>query len=188
MTYRKILWDLAIDQDGLVATWQAREAGVPSVEVGKLAHRGTLAGVARGVYRFEDFPTAGREGYWRAVLWAGPGAVLSHATALAVRDLSDANPTDVEVTVPRARRMRRAEHVATVHREDLAAEDVGWWEGLPTVTVEKAVSQGIETGLPFHLLVQAIDSARARGTITHDAGAALRAALDESVGLSASRP
>ena len=187
-TYRKTLWDLAVDQDGLVATWQAHEVGVPGVEVAKLAHRGALVRVARGVYRFEDFPTAGREGYWRAVLWAGPGAVLSHSTALAVRDLSDVNPVDVEVTVPRARRMRRAEPVATVHHEDLDARDVDWWEGVPTVTAEKAIAQGIETGLPFHLLTQAIDTARARGSITREAGTRLRTTLDQSVGLSARRP
>lgn len=181
MTYRRDLWGLACAQDGLVATWQAREVGVPGVEVAKLAHRGVLARVVRGVYRFEDFPTAGYETWWRAVLWAGPGAVISHSTALAVRDLCDLNPADVEVTVPRARRMRRAEQVATVHREDLDASAVGWWEGMPTVTAATAIAQGIEAGVAFHLLMQAIDNARAWGTITREAEARLRGDLDGSL-------
>lgn len=181
MTYRQDLWDLALDQDGLVATWQARARGIPGVEVSKLAHRGALDRVARGVYRFGNFPTVGREGHWRAVLWAGPDAALSHSTALAVRDLCDVNPADIEVTVPCERRMRRTEQVATVHHEDLGAEAVDWWEGVPTVTAETAIAQGIRTGVAFHLLVQAIGTARARGAITRDTAARLRGALEAAV-------
>lgn len=181
MTYRQELWDLAVDQDGLVATWQARARGVPGVEVSKLAHRGALDRVARGVYRFEGFPTAGHEGYWRAVLWAGPDAALSHSSALAVRDLCDVNPADIEVTVPCKRRMRRTEQIATVHHEDLGAEAIDWWEGVPTVTAETAIVQGIEAGVAFHLLVQAISTARTRGEVSRETGTRLGGCLDAAV-------
>ncbi|WP_218974868.1 type IV toxin-antitoxin system AbiEi family antitoxin domain-containing protein [Streptomyces sp. NP160] len=181
MGHRQELWELAMDQQGYVATWQAREIGTPSVEVRKLAARGALRQVARGVYRFEDFPAGPHGDLWRCLLWAGRGAVLSHESALAGWQLCDVNPTRVEVTVPMDRRLRRAEVVCEVHREDVLTDDLSWWEGLPVVTPRKAIEQGISSGVAHHLLTQAISTARARGRVRPAEAADLERALHARV-------
>lgn len=111
------------------------------------------------------------------MLWSGPDTVLSHSTALVIQDLCDVNSADVEVTVPRARRIRHADQVATVHREDPETDAVDWWEGVPTVTAATAIAQAIRTGVAFHLLAQAINTAQAHGQINVEAEATLRVKL-----------
>ena len=52
----KLRW-LAFDHHGIVTTDQAVAAGVPAVELRKLAARGALSRVGFGVYRMEEAPT-----------------------------------------------------------------------------------------------------------------------------------
>ena len=55
----------------------ARELGIPVVELGKLAYHGRLERVAYGIYRFDELPVTPVDSYQLAVLWAGGRAVLS---------------------------------------------------------------------------------------------------------------
>ena len=50
MTYRHDLWEIAAEYHGIVTTRQAEDAGVPAVEVRKLAARGALERLGYGVY------------------------------------------------------------------------------------------------------------------------------------------
>lgn len=56
--YRDIVREIALDQYGFVTTRDASEAGVPAVELPKLAARGGLENVAYGLYRARCFPYA----------------------------------------------------------------------------------------------------------------------------------
>jgi predicted transcriptional regulator of viral defense system len=79
------------------------------------------------------------------VLWAkaddGPQNVaLSHATALAVYGISDANPAFIHITIPRNARLRRARPKwVEIHHADLQTGDVMVQEGLPITTVGRTV-------------------------------------------------
>ncbi len=50
-----------------------------------------------------------------------------------------------------------------------------WHEGIPIVAVEQAIVGGIEDHLGWHLIGQAIETARARGLITKRQAAGLEA-------------
>ena len=52
--YREIVREIALDHYGYVTTKEAAEAGVPTVELPKLAARGGLVNVAYGLYRVPD--------------------------------------------------------------------------------------------------------------------------------------
>ncbi len=56
MTYRRTVFEHALDNHGLVTTAAARSIGVPTVELAKLARRGALEHVSYGVYRHPDVP------------------------------------------------------------------------------------------------------------------------------------
>ena len=69
-----------------------------------------------------------------AVLYAGPGAMLSHATALWWRGLLDRRPWPLEVSTPR--RCRSLPGVTVHGRRDCRRE---WHNGLPMTTIEQAL-------------------------------------------------
>lgn len=167
-TTRQLLWPIAVEQDGYVTAADADELGLPATALRLLAHRGKLLRESQGVYRFEELPRERTTDYRFATLWTGRGdAALSHDTALGLYDLCDINPAKYHVTVPKGDRVRRTGggNIA-VHYEDLTAKEIGWWKGIPCVTVSTAIRQSIDTGVPTYLLNQAIETARTRGAIT----------------------
>lgn len=162
------LWEVAVDQYGYVTSKDARALGINPVELGELAARTQLEHVAYGVYRFPQLPVTPLDSYMLATLWANGRGVLSHDTALDLHDVCDINPSKVHITVPGRRPERRGGELYIVHAEPLADNDVTWHEGIPIVTVRKAIEQGIASGVPSYLLTQALRIARDRGAITAD--------------------
>lgn len=169
VTVRQELWEIGLDQYGLVTADDARRRGVPVVELGKLASRGKLQRLAYGLYRFPEWPAGPRDHLMEAVLWTrDPAAVLSHETALDVYELSDVNPDRIHVTIPvRAKPLRRRHVPAayTIHYEDLEPAQRGYWEQIPTVTPRAAIDQCVASGVRSDLVHQAIEAARARGLV-----------------------
>ncbi len=68
------------------------------------------------------------------MLYAGPGAMLSHATALWWRGLIDKQPRPIQVSTPRRCRSLRA---VKVHGRRTCQRI--WHKGLPTTTIEQAL-------------------------------------------------
>lgn len=99
-TYRRQPHERALDQYGYVTTRDAAALGIPPVELRKLAERGGLTHVARGVFRFDDLPHTGREPFMKAVLRVGDGAFLTSDAVLALHDLGLVNPRRIRVGTP----------------------------------------------------------------------------------------
>jgi predicted transcriptional regulator of viral defense system len=168
---------LAEENDGLVTAGHARSAGFTDSVLARLVRRERIERIARGVYRIPYFPPGPFSQYREAVLWAkanrGPGTVaISHATALAVYGISDANPQSIHLTVPKSARLRRAKPKSViVHYDDLADEDITVHEGLSLTTVRKTIADLLVSGSRIDLLRQAISDARREGYISNaDAG------------------
>ena len=92
-SFRSVLWEVALDQQGFVTSQDARRLGIPVIELGKLASRGKLEHVSYGIYRFPELPVTPLSSYMEATLWPGGRGVLSHDTALELYELCDINPT-----------------------------------------------------------------------------------------------
>jgi very-short-patch-repair endonuclease len=71
---------------------------------------------------------------WEAVLYAGPGAMLSHATALWWRGLLDTQPRPLQVTTPRRCQSQRGIRVYGRRTCERVLH-----KGLPTTPVEQAL-------------------------------------------------
>src|SRR5690554_2955668 len=110
-TYRRRLHERALDQYGYITTRDAVELGVPPVAVRKIARRGGLTHVARGLYRFDDIPHTGRESFMEAVLRGGEGAFLTGEAVLALHDLAQVNPRRITVASPRQVRANLPPHI-----------------------------------------------------------------------------
>jgi predicted transcriptional regulator of viral defense system len=161
VTYLEQLRDLAIDQYGFVATAQAESAGIPRFELAKMVARNRIERVAHGVYRIPQVQETEYDQFMQAILWTGaPEAVLSHDTAIALREISDINPTKIHMTVKKDRRIKRASgNGYALHFEDIPPEHVTWFARMPIVDVSTAIKQCIESGVPGYLIEQAITNA-----------------------------
>lgn len=91
-------------QHGLVTRGQLLELGVGESAIASRCRRGRLFRVHLGVYAVGRPPMTPVERAAAAVLACGPGAALSHASALALWGLDERWSTPLHVTVPRDRR------------------------------------------------------------------------------------
>lgn len=171
------LLEAATDQYGYVTANDARLHGVDPAQLRVMHHRGTLDRMAHGLYRFPVVPTTPLDQYMEAVLWTRTPAALSHETALDLYDLCDVNPARIHITVPTTYRLRRDAPAAyELHRQDLDGADRTLHEGIPIVTVRRAILGAIEANLGGHLIDQALEEARKRGLIAKTELDALRTA------------
>lgn len=148
---------------GYVTPAIAEEVGAPAIEVRKLAVRGGLEHVSRGLYRFPDLVADERAPFYEAVLSVGPDAYLTRDSVLAFHDLGFVNPRRIRVgTTRRVRRNLPAQ--IEVIRDDLPASDRTVYDGLPSATVERALRDCIGS-IMSDRLVDAVDRARDKGLL-----------------------
>jgi hypothetical protein len=103
---RDLVREIALGEYGFITTKQAVDAGVPAVELRKLAARGALINVAYGIYRVPDAPGSPFDQFAEALLRAGEGAYLRGDSVLALFGLADVNPRNIRVVAPKRTRAR----------------------------------------------------------------------------------
>jgi predicted transcriptional regulator of viral defense system len=169
------LLDRAQQQYGYLTPDDARTLDIDPTQLRLMAARGTLEHRGRGLYRMPTVPPTSFDAYMEAVLWTGRLGVLSHETALDLHELCDVNPAAIHLTVPERFRTRKTVPVFyRLHRHTLTPAEVSWYESIPIVRPEQAILGGIEQALGWHLIDQAIDTARARGLIDESTARQLR--------------
>ena len=117
VTYRQIVREIALDHHGYVTTKEAAKAGVPAVELPKLAARGGLENVAYGLYRVPDMPATANDQFAEALLRVGEGAYLHGETVLALLGFADVNLRQIKLTHVR-------DEVRTTFYDGLVAQPV----------------------------------------------------------------
>jgi predicted transcriptional regulator of viral defense system len=126
--------DLAERQHGIVARRQLVGQGVSERAIAQRLADRQLRLVRRGVY------ATGHAGLTRdawamaAVLFAGPGALLSHRSAAALWGMAKTPPSRAEVTVPRERRQCRA---VRFHYGLIAPDEITTHRGIPVTGVAR---------------------------------------------------
>lgn len=151
-TYRRRLWEWALDQYGYVTTADATQLGIPPVELRKLAGRGLLNRIDRGLYRFPDMPPTPRDMFMEATLWTGPGAALGFDAVLALHDLALANPRTLRViTAERVRKAHPRDDITIVTRR-LPSADLTTYFRIPSTTVARALIDCRDLIMPDRLL------------------------------------
>lgn len=161
--YREVVRELAIDRYGYVTTKDAVSAGVPAVELPKLAARGGLENVAYGLYRVPDVPVTEFDQFAEALLRAGEGAYLHGESVLSLLGLADVNPRRIKVAIPRRVRSNLPAFIELTRVDaDLRTT---LYEGLSAQPLADAILEcrgRIET----ERLLAAVSQARAGGLLT----------------------
>lgn len=138
MTYRQLVREYALEQYGYITTAEAEDLKVPPVELRKLAARGALTHIGRGLYRLVDVPGNDYDGFAEAVFRVGPDAYLTHDAVLAFHGLGLVNPRRIRVGTPRRVRARLPASILVVHRQ-LPPGALTAYEGIPSTTVAQAI-------------------------------------------------
>jgi predicted transcriptional regulator of viral defense system len=127
----------------------------------------------RGIYRLRQYPQSenGQLVLWS--LWSRnrrgePQGVYSHTTALSLRDLSDANPSRLHMTVPPGfRRNSEVPAVLELHKSRLEPHEVIRQRGYAITTVMRAIFDAAGSGdADRDMLEQALGEGLRRGLIT----------------------
>lgn len=139
MGYRHELWEIAAAQHGVVTVADAEDAGVPAVEVRKLASRGVLQAYGHGVYVHREVPTTRFTEPAVAVALAGDGAFLHRDAVFGLLELGQFNPRAIRVGT--RRRVRRAlpDWMSSEPRPDISDHDLTQIEGITATTVARAL-------------------------------------------------
>lgn len=161
--YREIVRELALDRYGYVTTKDAVIAGIPAIELPKLAARGGLQNVAYGLYRVPDVPVTALDQFAEALLRAGDGAYLHGESVLALLGLADVNPRRIKVAIPRRARSKLPSFIELTRVAG----------GLPTTLYEALPAQPIADAIlecrgriETERLLEAARQARAEGLLT----------------------
>ena len=167
MTYRQVLRELAYNTHGVVTLRSAGELGVPAAEVRKLASRGALKRLGKGVYRMLEAPRTALDEFAEAVALVGPDAVLADESVLAAHALGQVNLRRIKVATSRRLRHDLPPTVEIVRRRvgDQERDDI---DGIPTMSLPAAILAARGTVLPERL-IEAVHQAAARELITPSA-------------------
>jgi predicted transcriptional regulator of viral defense system len=102
---------LAHRQCGRVTVAQLQQIGMAPWIVARWIEQGHLQKVLPRVYAVGHTAPSWEGELWAAVLYAGPGAMLSHVTAARWRGLIDYAPSRIQVSTPRHKRSRQGINV-----------------------------------------------------------------------------
>jgi predicted transcriptional regulator of viral defense system len=181
------LFETAAGQEGLFTTQQAAEAGYSPQLLVHYVQRGRAVRVRRGIYRLVHFPAGEQEELVAVWLWSEQAGVVSHQTALALQQLSDALPTHVHLTLPSSWQRRRFRVPAGVvlHHADVPPEDRTWFGAVPITTPARSLNDCAREGLSPELLRHATWQALRRGLVIKTELRGVEEALEPFGGLAA---
>lgn len=160
-------------QQGYFTARQAKEAGYADSRFPYHVKKGRWVKEGRGIYRLANYPTGNRPDlvYWS--LWScnrlgEQQGVFSHATALAIHDLSDIMPASYHLTVPRGfRRYRKPPDSLALHFADFRADEVWEFEGFRVTTPERTIQDVLlDESISDEVLIQAISDGLHSGVIS----------------------
>ena len=161
------LYEIAAQQAGYFTTAQAREAGFSQRSLTYYVKTGRFERIKPGLYRLVLFPASEHEDLFMAWLSVGPKAVISHDSALALYELSDALPAQIHLTISRNASRRR--QGIRLHTNCLSPENITHYAGLPVTTVPRTISDVAASGMAAELVIQAIRQAIRQGMTTQKA-------------------
>jgi predicted transcriptional regulator of viral defense system len=174
MGYRQDLWESAASRNGAVTVAEAEDAGVPAVEVRKLAARGALRAFGQGVYTHRDVRVTPLTEPTIAVALAGEGAFLHRESVLDLLGLGQFNPPKVRVGTRRRVRRTLPEWMELENRPDVSDEDLTHYEGVPATTVRRAL-EDMRDRMPPERWRAVVDEALRRDLIGERDAAAWKA-------------
>lgn len=170
---QKDLYRIAQAQGGYFTAKQAASLGYASNKRAYHVQAGNWLREHRGIYRLALFPEPERPDLILWWLWSRdrsdqPAGVYSHHTALSLHELTDVNPSRLDLTVPSSfRRGVPIPRILRLHYANIREADRELLFGVPVTDALRTILDVWEEGsLPKATLRQAFQQARSSGKIT----------------------
>ena len=167
------LYQLAQSQCGYFTTKQAATLGYRSNNRIYHIRASNWIREHRGIYRLARFPEPERPDLILWWLWSRdrsdrPTGIFSHQTALSLHDLTDVNPSRLDITVPvNFRRGIPIPKVLRLHHDEVPHNDRNTLHGVPVTNAMRTILDVWKEGsLPKPDLRAAFREALKRGSIT----------------------
>ncbi|MHC4883451.1 MAG: type IV toxin-antitoxin system AbiEi family antitoxin domain-containing protein [Planctomycetota bacterium] len=167
------LYHLAESQQGLFTTKQAKACGYAENTHHYHVGCGHWIRERRGIYRLALFPVSAEEQFVLWSLWSSNRneevqGVYSHATALAIHELSDIMPDRLHMTVPKSfRRFKEPPAVLILHKTKLTPDEIELRQGYSITTPLRTLKDISEdVAIPDDIIEQAVRDAFRSGIIT----------------------
>jgi predicted transcriptional regulator of viral defense system len=167
------LYRIAEAQGGYFTTKQAASLGYASNKRVYHVQAGNWLREHRGIYRLALFPEPERSDLILWWLWSRdrtdrPAGVYSHQTALSLHELTDVNPSRLDMIVPASfRRGVPIPKVLRLHYGHISEPEQEALFGVPVTNALRTILDVWEEGsLPKDTLRQAFRQARSSGKIT----------------------
>jgi predicted transcriptional regulator of viral defense system len=135
MTYYDDIYEIAVDNYGLITSAQAKELGVSDQDMGMLAKRGRLTKRGHGVYKLARYVPTPYDAYAEAVVLVGPHAYLYGESVIAMLELAPTNPSRIFVATPSRIRKQLPEYIRLIKADDAVTR----YEGIPSQSVYEAI-------------------------------------------------
>lgn len=163
MTYYDDIYEVAVDNYGLITSAEAKELGVSDQVMSMLAKRGRLEKRGHGVYKLTRYVPTPYDAYAEAVALVGPRAYLYGESVIAMLELAPTNPSRVFVATPKRTRKKLPGYIMLVKADD----EVAHYEGIPSQSVHDAIRACRRTMMPERL-GSAVREAERQGYITDE--------------------
>lgn len=159
----------AAEQGGYFTARQALGAGYAYPRQHYHVQTGDWERVARGIFHLREYPLPEREDLIVLSLLSHdrtgqPQAVFSHETALALHDLSDANPARIHLTVPTSFRRQLPDGVV-IHRGVVFPDDWEERDGYRVTTPLRTLLDIAASPASWPYLESAVRDALRRGLV-----------------------
>lgn len=137
------LLPLAERQDGYFLAAQASAQGVSHAMLSRMVEAGHIERPLWGVYHLTRWPAPRHGDLWPLTLWAQGKewpVVFSHRTALQLHNVSDINPSRVDITLPHGARFRgKLPRSVTVHYRNIPDQQIERIDGLPVTNLYRTM-------------------------------------------------
>ena len=131
------IYEIAVDNYGLITYAQAREAGLVGAELNRYVADGRLDKRGYGVYKLTRYVPTDYDRFAEAVALVGEGAYLYGDAVLAMHDLALVNPKSITVALPRRSRRKLPDWIRIVVPK--INETPNRYEGIPSQSVADAL-------------------------------------------------
>jgi predicted transcriptional regulator of viral defense system len=166
------LYEFAAAQGGFFTAQQARALGYTNSKQHYHVHAGNWIREGHGIYRLALYPPPDRPDLILWWLWSrdrsdAPKGVYSHQTALSLFELTDLNPSKLDMTVPKGfRRSAPLPAVLRLHHDEVPEEDLTTVHDVPVTRPLRSLLDVLRDGeVPLPFLQQGYREAMRRGLI-----------------------
>ena len=164
MSYYDDIYEYAADNYGLITSKEAKNIGIPNIELVKLCGRGRLTRLGHGVYRIVHYVPTPLDKYAEAIAITGYDAHIYGESVLAMHGLALVNPPVIYVATTNIIRKSLPPYIVNILANK--GGNITLYENIPSQSVFDAI-RTVKISIMSDRLKDAIKDAEIQGLISN---------------------